>query len=313
MRLVLSFLSLLAFYPSTGQNYVHYHNQINQANLLALNGDFAAASLQYKNTFDQYDFEFARDCINALEVSSKTNHDTLTAFFARCALRRGVPLSFLIKLKALDTFRYTANWQEVVMETESLHEQYLQSINIDVRASINQMFKEDQALRKQYYSWYNIIKRPWLNKKWEVLNHQQMLRLYEITLEYGFPGEQLIGIDTPQDHPKIESRQLSAGMPIVILIHHYSQPNKSIDSTLFPQLFTGYLHPQHFATICDFEVHFGEAQYPNFGYYGLRFGPENGERSTYNSKRQKIGLPTHDEIIRLNKSSLFTKFWNQLK
>lgn len=103
----------------------------------------------------------------------------------------------------------------------------------------------------------------------EGTERKQVHRLIEITREKGFPGEGLIGIDQPEYHEKIVGNEYSAGMPIIILLHHYSSPNPSFDSLLFGQIGKGYLYNEHFATICDFEAHFGKNKYSNFGYYGF--------------------------------------------
>jgi len=313
MKGLLSVILVLTFQSSFGQNYLGYYTQINQARLLAANSSFKQSALLYQRVFQEYDFEFARDCINAFEVSSFMAHDTLTSFFIRCALKRGVPISYFSKSQKLEVFRTTSLWSSIVRDSTTLRKEYHSHINFKIRAEINEMFQADQAVRKQFYHWSNLLLRPFIGRKWEKLNHEQVKRIIEITQEHGFPGEKLIGIDMPEHHEKIHARQFSAGMPIIILMHHYSQANESYDSVLFAEVFKGYLHNEHFAGICDYEAEFGKGKHDNFGHYGLRHSPVKHAVGEFDRKREEIGLLSGSEIQILNNSDVMTKYWNWLK
>lgn len=110
------------------------------------------------------------------------------------------------------------------------YSEYYEGINaaktLTGKNKIVEMFEQDQEMRAKYYDAI-LFQRIRIGREWEALNKRQVERLVDITRKYGFPGEKLIGIDTKQMHPKISDGNISAGMPIVILIHHYSQPNKS--------------------------------------------------------------------------------------
>ena len=66
---------------SFGQNYLGYYKQINDAKSLSIDSNYLQSALLYKKTFEEYDFEFARDCINAIEISATLDHNTLTFYF----------------------------------------------------------------------------------------------------------------------------------------------------------------------------------------------------------------------------------------
>jgi hypothetical protein len=295
-----------------GQNYLDYYNQINKAKLLVVDSNYSESVLVYQKTFDDYGFEYARDCINALEISFLTSQDSLTGYFMECALKRGVPISYFINNKKLTVFKTTQYWDLLVQNAPTLNEEYQTQINTEIRNEINQMFEKDQRIRKRYYHWSNLLFRSFIAKKWNNLNTKQVNRIIEITAQFGFPGEKLIGIDIPQYHEKIDSNQFSAGMPIIIMIHHYSQPNISFDSLLHYQVILGNLYNEHFASICDFEAKFGNNKFTCYGYYGLRQQPKNYILSEFDQKRKKIGLLSSNQILKLNRSNIMTKFWNQL-
>lgn len=313
MKYLLNLFFIFAIQYSFGQNYLDYYTQINKAKLLAVDSNYAESALLYHNTFKQYDFEFARDCVNAFEVSCLTGKDSLTSFFIKNALERGVPISYFFKNSDLSDFRSTQYWISIVKDSASLRQEYESNINPEIRAEINQMFKADQEIRARYYQWSNFLLRPIIASKWKKLNREQVLRIVEITKSHGFPGERLIGIDLPEYHQKISDTQFSAGMPIIILVHHYSQPNISYDSLFYPEVFTGNLYNEHFATICDFEAAFGKNRFPRYGYYGLRQKPKNYKPDEFSQKRKEIGLLSISEIKKLNQSNVMTKYWNSLK
>ena len=196
-------------------------------------------------------------------------------------------------------------------EKDSLYEIYKNSINWEIRNEIIEMFKQDQAIRKRYYETF-LFKRIKIGLEWEKLNKKQVERIIEITKEYGFPGEKLIGIDTKKMHQKIMNSNISAGMPIVIFIHHFSQPNVSYDSILYEQIKTGFLYNEHFATICDFEVKFGKSKYENYGCFAFKYRPKRINKTEINKRRESIGMLSIEEYQKLNTTKSITKFWYRL-
>lgn len=313
MKHLLSIIFLFTLQYSSAQNYLNYYAQVNRAKLLAADANYQESALLYKKTFEAYDFVFARDCINAFEISSLTSLDSLTFYFIKSALKSGVTVSYFLKNPTLASFRSTQYWNEVAKDSATFRNEYESSIDIELRDEINQMFREDQEIREKYYHWSNLLFRPMIGNKWRKLNQAQVIRIVEITQKQGFPGERLIGIDLPKYHEKISANQFSAGMPIIIFVHHYSQPNASFDSLLQAEVFNGNLYNEHFATICDFEAAFGKNKFSCFGYYGLRHKPKNYQPDEFIEKRKGIGLLTNSEIQKLNSSNKMTKFWNSLK
>lgn len=313
MKHLLHIIFIFTIQYSFGQSYLNYYTQVNDAQLLAADSNYQESALLYKKTFEEYDFEFARDCINAIEVSSLTSLDSLTFYFIKRALKRGVPMSYFSKNSNLLDFRSTQYWNSITKDSATLRKEYESNIHNEIRDEINQMFKADQEIRERYYQWSNFLLRPIIGKKWKKLNREQVMHIIEITKNHGFPGERLIGIDSPEYHEKINRTQFSAGMPIIIFVHHYSQPNISYDSLLFTEVFKGNLYNQHFATICDFEAEFGKNKFACYGYYGLRHKPKNYKSDEFIEKRKDIGLLSNSEIQKLNRSNGMTKFWNSLK
>ena len=296
---------------SIAQSFLPYYQGIN-AGKKALAADSLHSGIKhYYETFEKYDFAFARDCFNAIELAAAGKDSDMMDYFVKRALKQGIDIGLLADTKHLIEFRTTPHWKEIEQQKDSLAAIYKKSINWSIRKEIIQMFEEDQQIREVYYK-APFFQRKKIGKRWEDLNLRQVERLIEITKKHGFPGEKLIGIDTEEMHPKIRNKNLSAGMPIVLFIHHFSQPNASYDSILIEEVVQGNLNNEHFATICDFEAAFGKGEYPNNGFYALKHFPKKFVKEEFREKRRKIGLLSNLDMEELNKSNILTKFWNHL-
>ncbi|MGB1319135.1 MAG: hypothetical protein ACPG5W_13035, partial [Flavobacteriales bacterium] len=207
MKLLPISLLVLSFLQGKAQDFVEYYQQLNEAKLLAVNGKFEASSQLFELTFREFDFKYARDCIHAVETAALTTDTALLGYLIQTSLRQGISVSYFEEKDGLEWFRKTESWVEALMRADSLHQVYEGSVNQELRAEVNQMFADDQEIREKYYRWYNFLGRPIIGKKWRKLNEKQIERLIDITREYGFPGEQLIGIDVPAHHPKISATQ----------------------------------------------------------------------------------------------------------
>ena len=64
---------------SIAQDYYGYYEDINKAKLSLVEDSLEKGMNHYFETFEKFDFVFARDCFNALEVASRLeNYDYLT-------------------------------------------------------------------------------------------------------------------------------------------------------------------------------------------------------------------------------------------
>ena len=160
-----------------------------------------------------------------------------------------------------------------------------------LRREINAMFAADQAMRARYYRPVNYLLRPLIGRQWRALNARQVARIVEITRTRGFPGEKLIGIDRASDHPKVEPQRLSAGMAIVILLHHYSHPNPSHDALWRQAVARGEMAPRHFGTVADFQALYGKSKYAGgYGYTGTVPTDRPFDAAAVDRRRRSIGL-----------------------
>lgn len=302
---------LLVVANVSAQNAIDYYKGINEGKMFAIENDYKSAINSYQQVFRKNDFVFARDCFNAIELSILAKDSVRIKYFIERAILQGIRISDIEKSHKLTDYLELSVLDEIKEKEDSLLTIYSSRINWEIREEVNQMFLEDQKIREKYYS-SNIFNKRKIAQKWEALNAIQVERLIEITKQYGFPGEKLIGIDRNEMHAKIRTDNYSAGMPIVILIHHFSRPNSSYDELLSEEVEKGNLYNEHFATICDFEAKFGKNRFNNFGYYGLRHQPKVLDKNTLNLKRQRIGILGFEHVEKMNKTKNLTKYWNRL-
>jgi len=311
MKIIIYILLIIVPNFLFAQNYLDYYQGINNGKTSALNNNVEESMNSYFSTFEKFEFVFARDCYNAIELAVFNNDSLKADYFIKRGIKQGLKLNQILKIKNISKFQNSSFLNKISNEKDSLENFYTSSINWKLRNEIIKMFQDDQAIREKYYKAI-LFKRMRIGRKWEELNKEQVERLIEITKNYGFPGEKLIGIDTEKMHPKALNAKISAGMPILILIHHYSKPNKSYDSLLFEQIKTGNLYNEHFATICDFEAKFGKNKYETYGSFAFKHFPKIIDENEINSKRKEISLLSISEYKNLNSVKSITRFWNHL-
>jgi hypothetical protein len=116
-------LIAVTFIPvfSIAQNYIDYYTNVNEAKKKVIEGVYDSALVIYKETFDTFEFEYARDCVNATEVAAFVNNHELTKFFLECSLKRGIPLVFFYEQGQFEEFRKTAYWSQLTGVAEQLY------------------------------------------------------------------------------------------------------------------------------------------------------------------------------------------------
>ena len=311
MIILLFFCTHLSF-SQESVDYRDYYIGINKARKSIVGDSLEHSLTVYKATFEKYEFVFARDCYNALQVASKLGNHNETAYFMQRCLKQGIELQILQEAPFLTDFKTTEQWQNVLLVADSLHAHYLGKLNLSIRNEITSMFTEDQRMRElNYQNRLNPFKKRKLNNGWEELNRQQVKRLIDITNEFGFPGERLVGLDYGNMHPKINSIGCSAGMPIVLFIHHFSSPNESYNEILLDHINTGYLHNEHYAIISDFQHTYGKDKFGKIPCYSQRFNPKVAIEEI-NSNRDAIGLMDLSTQYALQKVAIIKPFWMQL-
>ena len=307
--ITLFFASFLCF----SQNYYTYYEGIKQAKLGLVADKLEASVTFYVETFEKFDFVFARDAYNAFEVAAILKDFEKMDYFARRCIKQGVAFELLVQDSTLSAFKTSDYWPKLNIDQDSLRAIYEAGINWELRNEINAMFAEDQEIRElAFKNRHNPFKIGKLKKQFEEIDYKLVLLLLEITKQYGFPGEKLIGLDESFMHPKINATDLCAGMPIVIFIHHFSQPNESYNSILIHEIETGHLYNEHYATISDFQHEYGKEKFGEIPCYSQKFLPKVAV-DVIDDKRSAIGLIDLTNTYALQRKGYITPFWMRFK
>ena len=308
--LTTTFAAIVLTMHSHGQSAMEYYDLINKGKRHLITGDYSEALIAYDQALDMPEYSLARDCFNAVEIAVLADDTVYLEKFILEALYRGIEYNDFENLELLESYEENTFFSKLESVGDSLQKEYQARINQDIRKEIIAMFEADQEVRARYYD-KPFIGRGKIGDEWEELNAKQVNRIVEITKEHGFPGEHLIGLCTNEMHAKIFTNNYSAGMPMVILIHHYSQPNESFDQLFQKEVLHGNMNNVHFAVMCDFEVEFGKGKYESNGRYLFKHQPKNYDLIEIDDRRAEIGLMGVEESKELDGLGL-TPFWKRL-
>jgi hypothetical protein len=140
-----------------------------------------ASATIYAETFEKFDFVFARDAYNALEVAVILNDFEKMDRFARRCIRQGVSFDLLSQDTLLTKFKTTDYWSKLSADKDSLRAIYEAGINWELRNEINAMFAEDQEIRElAFKNRHNPFRIAKLKKQFEEIDSKLVLRLMEI-------------------------------------------------------------------------------------------------------------------------------------
>ncbi|MBX2841771.1 MAG: exocyst complex component Sec6 family protein [Flammeovirgaceae bacterium] len=285
--LLFLFIFLIAFstYSQKVDYSKHYYPNINQAELLLISEKHDKALEHYVIAFKNVPTPYARDIFNAA-VCGTLIGDYETAFkLLEQLIIKGTAITFL---KSMDVFSPLVNdlrWETFVQNYPRNRKKYLQTINLPLRKELEWMAAMDQHFRLKDNGmavYQDTIAQ---------IDQSNINRFNGIIEKFGFPGEDLIGVDNPVSAP-----------PYHTILNHLCHKaslgqGKGIAEINFPlQEFVKYgkLSPYRFANFIDQQ---GRPIYGNTVFYRLDNSPELrvlniGEKSLkkFNKNRASIGL-----------------------
>lgn len=284
------------------QSYDMYHHMISEAEeyyFLAENAD-SCLSL-YQRCFENFDFVFARDAINALQIAYKENR-TLD-FFLIQAIESGITPANISTIPALRSFAKDSLPKMDVMKDYDLHRsQYLERISL---TCLNQLY------------WLGITEQLEKDKK----GKNETSALFKLASEFGLPGEKNCGIENPgilkelgneafdfmslRDslsvvkgreirHYTLNGNALIMHIPLVIMLHDYCT-YKDYKESFHDAYLGGFIHPREIGCIYDnaFRGNTSDClMVPNIGIFGLNIFVNSSDLNVKlaNELRAKWGI-----------------------
>jgi len=228
-------------YIPIADDYTIYHQQVNYAEHLFLSGSVDSSIALYKKTFKEFGFVFAKDCIVAAQIAAYSNESESALYFIHRALLQGVKIICLKDIPILDIYLAKADkWKHIGEVYDSLHTQYLRSIDFKKKMKYVSYYLEEQNAKNNgsidytaiVYANYSSIKKE--------------------TLALGFPGDKVLGIDDESYEPESEDGRLSCENTLITL-YHYPCSFTEMKELLLPEIKKGNIHPRDYAYISEFE------------------------------------------------------------
>ncbi len=265
-------------------NYMDYHKEVIKCEQLIVEGKFKDAIVNFDSLFDRFDFVFLRECQLATGLSV-FEQDSKSAFrFLALGIKQGWSLKDINKNKNLRPLKNDPQWHKIVSEYDSIHKIYLSKLNSPLREEIREIYKNDQKIALRVFLRIGEKNRvKYAMKKFTPHSEKTLLRLAEILIEHGYPGEKLIG---------------NNWWVSVSLVHHnsiYTEYTKkdtlylNIRPELVKSIEKGELHPYKFALIEDWRHSvLYEHQLLSYGY--LEEIPDEYTLQKNNENRKKMGI-----------------------
>lgn len=254
---LLFFLLLVKPERGNSQSYEEYHQLVSKAEeFYFLENEVDSSLFYYQKCFDSFDFVFARDPVNALQIAYKEGRPINN--FLIIAVKTGVTPSILESIPALSDFANDSLPHLDLMDDYIKYRSaYLERINVKCLNRIYRLGILDQITKYQ--------------------QKVQTPQLFKMALEFGLPGERNCGLENMESHKelggraadflslrdsmseksgmglryyKLEENSLMTHIPIVIMLHDYCT-YKDYEKDLHEAYLGGFIHPREIGSIYD--------------------------------------------------------------
>lgn len=309
MRLIL-FLCLLTFnlFSQKSVNYLEYHKLINKAEELYFFKKDVDSSLScYKKVFKEYDFVFIKDILTAGQIAA----------YEQKPFEKYIELGFKhgLKVELLKNFPLFKEYYDKIYNSKRVtkiyelnRKTYLERINFNYLDWIYDVAIQDQINK--------FDRKTYVSK-----TRKNIISLEKKIIEYGFPGEKLLGIADSTIFRETNSIKLdfyqrvklkdkskligyfSSGdedvcikLPFLILVHEF-ESYKFLQKYWLEEIKKGNIHPRVVGMIHDNTYRCSNCSKSVLnGYYGNNiFTPYNmkkWDRKAINELRSKIMINT---------------------
>ena len=191
------FLLLFILNYSQGKSYFDYHNYINKAEKeYFINSNVDSSLIYYNRAFDEYDFVFLRDLLNAAQISAYSDRPIMKYILR--GFEVGLTPSHINNYPLLIS---KINLEDKVIQKEFSQRRimYRKSIDYTYLLRIYDIGIKDQIKKSKNRTDYNIFKKSTLN------------RFKQLVVANGFPSSKTIGIDCENIFSEIDKSKYDLG------------------------------------------------------------------------------------------------------
>jgi len=276
-------IAFAGFQANENLDYKEYHIQINEAEKLLSEEQFADALVQYEQVFTVYDFVFLRDYKVASQLALYLNDSTKAFEYLKEGIAAGWELKDLKKNEFLKELQKDSKWITIEQSYSNLHSQYQTGIDQNLRETVHLMFKKDQ--KKAMAALFRIgnkAQEKYGTKKFAPHSENQMFKLIEILNNDGYPGERIIGNDFWMSTIIGHHNSISLEYSKKDTLYNFIRPK------LINAIANGDISPYEFALMDDWQKAVeSERAVPGYGFLN---SPKKYTLLKTNQLRQDIGL-----------------------
>ncbi|MGB1042326.1 MAG: hypothetical protein ACPGU6_02955 [Tenacibaculum sp.] len=267
----------------SAQNYLHYYETINKAEIENLDKKFIESDSIFKIAFELVEKPFNEDFLLASINSENLNDNQKTFEYLKKGISNGLTLKRI--KKTLTKFKKSKKWKELKKEYNSLRENYLKTLNLPLREEISEMLRKEQKARDPIFG---------SSKQMKKIDSYNYNRLFEIIKQNNneWPGFSLIGETLAKGKYNV------TGNIALMILHFNKQQIEKLKPYMLQAVMDGEMYPYHFARAIDYK---NKCQiygtYIDGGYMFEICDCENAEK-----ERKKIGFESIEHYYRKRNS-----------
>ncbi|PRY07831.1 hypothetical protein CLV24_12221 [Pontibacter ummariensis] len=174
-----------------------YHPTIQRAELAILNEQYGEALNAYQQAFEAVPSAFARDYYNAAVCAMLLEEEKQAFSYLEKLVQKGASLPYLEQQQAFSPLQEGRRWKRFKRKYPKRRKAFEQAANLDLRADLDELYARDQYFRQAEggYKMHRDTLRA--------IETANTLNLLNWIAEYGYPGEELIGVaDTLEQLPR---------------------------------------------------------------------------------------------------------------
>lgn len=225
----------------SAQNHLNYYETINKAEIANLDKNFRISDSIYRIAFKLTGNPFKEDYLLASINSEKLKDYQKTFEYLKKGISNGLTLKRINK--KISKFKESKEWKTLQKEYNTLRENYLKTLNINLRNEITKMAELDQKARKPIFGSY---------KQMHKTDNDNYNRLIEIIKENGnkWPGFSVIGEISPNGKYDFDLIGTIAIMPL----HFKTEQVKKLEPYMQEAVLNGDMYPYQYARIIDYRL-----------------------------------------------------------
>lgn len=221
------------------QKQLEYFELINKAEMLNLDGKSKVSDSIYRVAFSLVEKPFKEDYFLAALNADKLKNNQLVYSYLLKAIENGLLLDRIKKTKI--TYFKKSEYYKKIKEVYSLsRENYLNSLNLNLRNEIEKMVLNDQKARKPIFGGWKQM------KKVDSYNFKRLLQIIKEN-DNKWPGFSIIGENTPKGKYDV------TGNIVLMLLHFKKEQIQKLKPFMLKAVLEGEMYPYHYARIIDYK------------------------------------------------------------